>query len=150
MPHQPDTLIVLADAEHARLVRHGPAAGFVTVETLDSGAAGLRAAELVSDRQGRSFESASPTRHSIAARHDPREGPREAFARAVAARIGTEKFARLLLVAPARTLALIEGALDAGARGKLGGTLDKDLLKTPDAALAEHLLPLYVHLPGSE
>ena len=149
MPDGPDTLIVLADAEHARLVRYGPAAGYVTVDTLASNAAGQRAAELVTDRLGRSFESASPTRHGIAPRHDPREGPREAFARAIAARIAAETFDRLLLVAPARTLALLQDTLEPGARAKLAGTLDKDLVKTPDAALAAHLHPWDLHPRGS-
>ncbi len=149
MPHAPDTLIVLADAEHARLVRHGPAAGFVTVDTLTSEAAGQRAAELMTDRLGRSFESAGTTRHGISPRHDPLEGAREVFARVIAARIASETFDRLLLVAPSHTLARLQDALDAGARGKLGGTLDKDLLKTPDAALAAHLHPWDLHPAGS-
>ena len=142
MRHPGQLLIVLADGEHARLVRPGAVSGFVTVAAMTSDTAGQRTSGLVSDRQGRAFESASPTRHAIAPKHDPKQTARAAFAREVAARIGTEAFESLVLVAPPRTLATLREAIGAPARERLCGVLEKDLLKTPDAALEAHLHPV--------
>ncbi len=142
MRHPDQLLIVLADGEHARLVRPGAVAGFVTVAEMTSRTAGARTQDLVSDRQGRAFESGNPTRHAIAPHHDPKRTAAEAFARAVADRIATEPFETLLLGAPAHTLAPLQAALDPAAQARLAGVLRKDLLKTPDDALAPHLHPL--------
>jgi hypothetical protein len=54
---------------------------------LDSRFAHRSGSELVSDRLGRSFESANPTRHAIAPRRDPGTAARVQFARAVAAEL---------------------------------------------------------------
>ena len=145
MRHPERLLIVLADGERARLVRPGAVSGFATDAVLTSDTAGKRSSDLVSDRQGRSFESASPTRHAFTPRHDPKQQAELAFAQAVAARIDTERFDALVLVALPRSLALLTEALGAPARAKLHATLPKDLMKTPDAELGAHLhgvLPL--------
>ncbi|MDE2006378.1 MAG: host attachment protein [Rhodospirillales bacterium] len=139
MRHPERLLIVLADGEHARLVRPGAVSGFATLATLAAGMAGQRTSDMVSDRQGRAFESASPTRHAFTPRHDPKREAHVAFAHEVAARIGEESFDALVLVAPPRTLAPLTEALPAPARERLRGSVAKDLTKVADAELGAHL-----------
>jgi protein required for attachment to host cells len=51
----------------------------------------------------------------------------------------SDEFDELLLVAPPRALQDLVAALDAAARTKLVGSLEKDLTKTPDHELWPHL-----------
>lgn len=48
-------------------------------------------------------------------------------------------FDELLLVAPARALHELRESLDKSTKAKLVGTLEKDLVKTPDHELWPHL-----------
>ena len=50
-----------------------------------------------------------------------------------------DAFDELLLVAPARALHELREALDTATAAKLVGTLEKDLVKTPDHELSPHL-----------
>ena len=52
---------------------------------------------------------------------------------------GRSEFDELLLVAPPRALSELRAALDAATRAKLVGTLEKDLVKTPDHELSPHV-----------
>jgi protein required for attachment to host cells len=135
--------IVAADGEHARFITPAADNALHTTERLDSAAAGQRTSDLVSDRLGRSFESASPTRHAITPRHDPHELEKEKFGREVAARINAlgaaGAFDALALVAPPPILGLIQDALSSETRAKLVGTLAKDLATVPDHELQPHL-----------
>src|SRR5271168_1598940 len=67
MIHRPKVLFVVADGAHARLVARSHETGdFIAIQTLD-GDDQLRARrrEVRSQPSGRSFESASPTRHAV-------------------------------------------------------------------------------------
>ncbi len=68
---------------------------------------------------------------------------KEKFARLVGEQINAaaarDEFDELLLVAPPRALQELQDALDAVARAKLVGTLEKDLVKTPDHELWPHV-----------
>jgi protein required for attachment to host cells len=55
-----------------------------------------------------------------------------------AASVGDE-FDELLLVAPAHVLRELHKAMDTATQAKLIGTLDKDLVKTPDHELWQHV-----------
>jgi protein required for attachment to host cells len=67
----------------------------------------------------------------------------EKFVRLVGEQINAaargDEFDELLLVAPPRALHGLREALDAGAQAKLLGTLERDLVKTPDHELWPHL-----------
>ena len=147
---QPKTWLAIVDAEHARFVALD-AGCFLTVQTLTSPIAGQRRSAIAGDRLGRTFESAGALRHAIAPRSDPRAPGRQRFAVQVAAELNAaaarELFARLILVAPARTLPAIEEALDPGVRRGIAARVAKNLTKTPDGDLAAHL-PSWPSLPG--
>jgi protein required for attachment to host cells len=143
MPRKRKLCFVVADGGHARFLR--PAADYAlhTFEAMDSASVHKRDQDLVSDRPGRAFESATAGRHAIEPRTDPHELEKTRFAQAVARKIVEEAaagvFNELVVVAPSHVLNELTGALDAGTRAKVIGSLAKDLVKTPDHALWPHL-----------
>jgi protein required for attachment to host cells len=143
MPQHHRICFVVADGGHARFVHPGPDNALRTIETIDSTHVHKKAHDLVSDRPGRSFESATTGRHAYAPRHDPHEMAQDRFTHSVARRINegsaTDAFNELVLVAPSHVLSELTDALDATTRPKLIGSLAKDLVKTPDHELWAHL-----------
>lgn len=135
--------ILIADGEHARLLRPDDENVLHVATNFDSTTAHRMAHELVSDRPGRVFESARPGSHGIAPRHDPHAMEQQKFARFVARQLclaaANDAFDRLVLVAPAHVLSDIEAALDEPTAAKVAGRLAKDLVKVPNHALSRHL-----------
>ena len=135
--------IAIADGEHARYVQ--PDANYVlrTVSSVDSASAHLRSRDLGSDRPGRSFESGNPAHHAVGERHDLHRMAKDTFARLVAEQLNAasarDEFDELLLVAPPRALHELREALDPATKAKLVGTLERDLVKTPDHELSPHV-----------
>jgi protein required for attachment to host cells len=135
--------IAIADGEHARIVQPDDNNVLRTVQALDSASAHLRSRDIGSDRPGRSFESAASAHHAVGERHDLHAMEKEKFARFVAEQLNAaaarDAFDELLLVAPVRALHELREALDTATAAKLVGTLEKDLVKTPDHELSSHL-----------
>ena len=134
----------MADGEHARVVSPVVAhQQFATQIAFDSTTAHLRAHDLGTDRPGRTFESTGTLRHAITPRQDPHQAAKHDFvvqvAHQVNAQAETNVFDRLVLVAPGRALHDLREALTPHARGKMVGTLEKDLTKVPDHELTGHL-----------
>ena len=116
---------IIADGSHARWVRRSETGDtFVTERDIK--------AHVHAGAHGRAHGSDD---HDLAA-----------FARTVADAINAEVQSghddRLALIAPAHTLAAIQGHLSKVAEAKVFRTLAKDLVKTPDHALGEWLRPL--------
>lgn len=134
---------VIADGEHARFVAADQSNALRTTRQFDSATAHLASHDLGTDRPGRSFESARPGSHGVAPRHDPHDWEKAKFADFVADQIGIAAgegmFDRLVLVAPAHCLNEIEDELDTRTARMVVGRVTKDLVKTPDHALSEHL-----------
>jgi len=144
MKHSRKLWIVVADGEHARIVVPGHAGGSFRTETSwQSETRGARSSNLGSDRPGRSFESADPSRHAIAPKHDLHELEKTKFLHGVADRAnaaaGEHVFDRLVLVAPAHAKQDLLKHLAHAALAKLDGYLEKDLTKVPDQELGERL-----------
>ncbi len=135
--------IVIADGEHARFVQPDADNVLRTASSLDSSSAHLRSREIGADRPGRSFESGGGAHHAVGERHDLHAMEKERFVRLVGDQINAaaarNEFDELLLVAPPRALAELREALDAAAQPRLVGTLEKDLVKTPDHELWPHV-----------
>jgi protein required for attachment to host cells len=135
--------IAIVDGEHARFVQPDGDNVLHTMCSLDSASAHMRSRELGSDRPGRSFESATAAHHAVGQRHDLHAMEKEKFARFVAEEIDAaasrNDFDELLIVAPARTLHELREALGEAAGTRLIGTLEKDLVKTPDHELWPHV-----------
>jgi len=114
---------ILADGVHARWVKRSENADdFATIRELKAHA------------------------HANGARDHGDDHDHAAFARQVAyainAEVGAGHYDRLALIAPAHTLAAISQGLAPAARARLFRTLAKDLVQTPDHALADWLRPL--------
>jgi protein required for attachment to host cells len=141
---RPITLrIAIADGEHARFVQPDGDNALRTVGALDSASAHLRSRDIGSDQPGRSFESGTSAHHGVGERHDLHGMEKERFIRLVGEQLnaasGRKEFDELLLVAPPRALSELREALDAATQAKLVGTLEKDLVKTPDHELWPHV-----------
>jgi protein required for attachment to host cells len=135
--------IAIADGEHARFVQPDSNHTIRTLSALDSASAHLRSHDIGADRPGRSFESASMAHHAVGERHDPHRQAKDQFVRLVAERLNAAaaagEFDELLLVAPPRALHELREALDDKTAKKLIGSLEKDLVKTPDHELWPHV-----------
>jgi len=143
MPRHRKVCFVIADGGHARFVQPAADNGLHTIAAVDSVTVHKRDRDLVSDRSGRSFESASAARHAYTPRHDPHEQEKTRFTHLVANRINEEReadlFNELVVVAPPSVLTELTDALDAPTKAVLLGTLAKDLVKVPDHELWPHL-----------
>ena len=141
MSTQKRFLVAIADGEHARIVRGDVHNVLHTERWIESTAAHKQSSDLRSDHPGASFHSDATVHHGIAPRHDPQELEAEKFAKHVAHELNAigEGFDVLIVAAPAHTLNVIRRELNTETHAKLGGTLNKDLTKTPDSALWSYL-----------
>jgi protein required for attachment to host cells len=143
MARDRNLLIVIADGEHARFVRPAGDNALLSRSAIDSPDMHKRSAELGNDHPGASFHSGSSVHHGLAPRHDPHALAKEKFAHSIAGQLNASSagggFDELAVVAPPHVLSEILGALDTATGTKVVGTLGKDLVKTPDDELWEHV-----------
>ncbi|HWA59943.1 MAG TPA: host attachment protein [Caulobacteraceae bacterium] len=138
-----DVLYILADGAHARFVERSPTSGdFVTLREIDGSQAldTLREELGGGSPQGRSQESLSPARRGVGpADTDYERRAKESFVRDVAHEAAKAAAGRrgVVLVAPPRLIGSLREAIGEGVR--IEGELHKDLIKTPDHDLADHL-----------
>jgi protein required for attachment to host cells len=134
---------VIADGGHVRFVFPAEDNALHTRDASDSPHLHDQSSDLGSDKPGRSFESASVTRHAMSPKHDPHDMEKQRFAHTVAKTVcelsDANGFDELILVAPSQILSEIREHLDVTTAAKLVGTLAKDLTKVPDDALYPHL-----------
>ena len=138
------TWILIADGARARIVRNeGPGKG---VEAVDGGLFEQEARatrEIMSDRPGRTFDSAGSGRHSMELPTDPAREEKRLFAERLAAHLDRAAedgaFDRLIVVAAPHTLGDLRAALSDKVRRRIHAELDKDLTKVPNDRLAAHL-----------
>jgi len=138
------TWILIADGARARILQNdGPGKG---LHEVPGGAFhGDHAAthDIMSDRTGRSYSSVGPGRSAIEAHSDPHRELKKTFARqladALADGLQRKAYDRLVIVAAPSALGDLRAALSDQVRAKVTGELAKDLTKTPDGDVAEHL-----------
>ena len=104
----------------------------------------LKTHELVDAPVGRSFESASPTRHGIASRLDPHAEQKHHFIAGLAEALNQDSDADLfdqlvLIVTPAQSHLLLAG-LNPRAAAKVLDSIHKDLTKELPQAIWERLI----------
>jgi protein required for attachment to host cells len=139
------TWILIADAGRARVLENlGPGKGTRPVSGLESVSTLPDSThDIVSDRQGRSFESSGATRHPLEPRTDPREQVKRNYLEMLAGqleeRLQAGAFDRLVVVAPPQALGMLRGAFSDHVKAVVTGELAKDLTKIPDHDLASHL-----------
>lgn len=147
------TWILIADGARAHLlVNRGPGTGLerVFAEEFVNPAGRAHVGEMLSDGQGRSFDSVGRGREGIAGgRHamepptDPKRHAQEDFARELAAMLDVHAqkraFDALILVAAPRMLGDLRTHLSAAVAQRVSHELDKDLTNTPEHDLPQHL-----------
>ena len=134
-------LIIIADGEHARFVRPAANHSLHTVESFDSISAHQRTSDMGNDAPGASYHTGSTAHHALNPHHDPHRMAMETFGKFVAEQINewSRSYDRLLIVAPPHSSAEIVRCLDPASRTKVIDIVHKDLVKTPDNALKDHL-----------
>jgi len=139
------TWILVANASQAKLfANHGPKKGLELVKELEHPASREKAANLVSDRVG-NFKGSG----SYAQPTDPKHHEAERFAQEVAHELEhgrvNNAFEKLVLVASAPFMGLINERLGAPLKQKISESISKDYTHLPVKELASHLEP-YVFL----
>ncbi|MFW7267142.1 host attachment protein [Gluconacetobacter sp. Hr-1-5] len=134
-------LIVVADGEHARFVQPAENHALHTIESFDAISAHQRTSDLGDDAPGATYHTGSTAHHALNPRHDRHRLEMDAFCKFVARQINERDHAyeRLLVIAPSASNAGIVSHLKPGARTKIIGIIRKDLTKTPDHSLKDHI-----------
>ncbi|MHA1600543.1 MAG: host attachment protein [Alphaproteobacteria bacterium] len=138
------TWILIADGARARIVLNdGPGRGVRPGPDKDFEGMNAPSREIVSDKPGRSFDSAGQGRHSMEPHTDPHEHEQRTFHHRLAVYLDqAEKrgdFDRLVVVAPPKALGNLRRELTDATRAKVVGELNKDLTHVPIHDLAAHL-----------
>lgn len=138
------TWVLVADGARAQIfARHGSAPDLEPVATRTCAASREPKRDHFCDRPGRSFESASPTRHALATPSDPRRLTRRRFAKELAALLeqGRRQHAydRLILVAPPPALGDLRASLSPACIRLICAEIGSDLTRTPLAHLSARL-----------
>lgn len=102
-----------------------------------------RSSEIISDREGRSFDSLGGQRHAM----QPHSDPREIEARRFLASIATDllqakragRYQRLVIVAPPKAMGELRGLLPAELAEVVAAELTEDLTRMPLKELEGHL-----------
>jgi protein required for attachment to host cells len=143
MSHSGRHLIVLADTERARFLRLGGRGSLHTISAFESTAAHHQSSDLGSDGPGAALHSRSTAHHAFIPRHDLHYLAEQKFAGLIAdqineaAREGT--FDQLVLVAQPHVSSAIRKRLGHDVANMIEGIVNKNLVKTPDHHLIDHL-----------
>jgi protein required for attachment to host cells len=138
------TLVVVADSGRARFYamenKGTPLvelADYVHTETK------LHTSELVSDRQGRTFDSKGSARHAKESRSPVRVQQAKKFAHQISANIEAQrkknKFTKLFLIAAPEFLGMLRKALSRESGKLVTREIDKDLVLMKEDVIREHL-----------
>ena len=143
-----NTWFILADGAKARILqrRASEPRSFTVIDHEESAEALSPSRELATDRPGRSYESANPSRHAVQWKTDPHEAAKSRFEQKIADLVNRAAeqglFDALVLVAPPRVLGDVRKALSAQARERLILEEGKDLLGLPEHILTNRLTAL--------
>ncbi len=137
------TWVLIADAGRARVLEgRGPGHGLKVVPdmTFDNP---RPEHEPGGGERGRSFESASPTRHAMEPTSDPARLDQARFAGELVRRLDERRaakaFDRLILVAPAKMMGDLRQAVGDALGRMVDGEVIADLTRVPDHEVAAHL-----------
>jgi protein required for attachment to host cells len=138
------TWILVADGKRARILSNdGPGRGLASVAGGERSIELKPTREMVSDKPGRAFESATSAHHAVEPKIDWHRFEKTKFARGMARLLDEAgakgKYDRLVLVAPPRTLGDLRAALAEPTRARVEAEIDKDLTHESIHELTRHL-----------
>ncbi|MEN3951056.1 host attachment protein [Iodidimonas sp. SYSU 1G8] len=144
--------IVVADSAKARIYSNtGPKLDLALVSEIDSDGARRSSQELVTDKPGRTFSSASPRRSGMEPPSDPQDVEKHKFVKHLVSILDTaalgDEFDDVYLVAAPRTLGEIRKLANGHITDKVRGELAKDLTNIPEHDLPKHLEDLDIGKP---
>ena len=123
--------LIVADSSRARLF-HSDHGKITEVAGLTHAESRARSGDLISDRPGRSFDSAGAGRHSMGEGSDPQRREAEVFAREVSAHLKQtqplEQCDEIGLIAPPLFLGMLRKSLDPAYGKKVAWGLDKNVV----------------------
>lgn len=128
------TCILVADGAHARVyLNEGPGKGLKQLEDYNETRDLRESREIASDAPGRSFDSGGEGRHAMEPPTDPKRHEKQEFHREIVEKIVSafkaNKFDRLVLVAPPRTLGNLRGEIESEPSLEIHAEINKDLIK---------------------
>ena len=137
------TWILVADGGKARILENlGPGHGIHQVPNMDETLILPPNRDLLSDRPGRGFESASPTRHAYETA-DPHRDMKRQFAHHLLLKLkefhGRGAFDRLVIVAPPAMLGDLRAAIGPELSKVVVGELAQDLVHLPTGEIEKHI-----------
>lgn len=139
-----NTWVVVADGTRARFFNRHRNRKLEEFDTLLSPEHRLHEGDLVSDRDGRSYDADGAGRHGVGSRGSAKDHEMGIFARRLAARLEegrhTGQLERLVLIAPPRFLGQLRNHLTESSAGLVALTIDKELT-TLTADKIEHHVP---------
>jgi len=138
------TWILIADGARARILEsEGAGRGLRAVEGAAFHGEHGATHEIMSDRAGRTFQSVGSARSAKEARSDPHRELKRRFARRLADALdeglARGAYDRLVVVAAPAALGDLRDAISAPVRAKVTAEVAKDLTRTPDREVADHL-----------
>ena len=139
------TWIMVANASQARLfANHGPNMGLQFIKELLHPESREKTSDLVSDRSGSHTGSHTGTGHgAFVQATDPKHHEAERFAQEISRELDDGRinnaYDRLILVASAPFMGLVNSRLPELVRSKLSEIIDKDYTRLPVKDLAGHL-----------
>ncbi len=137
------TWILVADGGRAHIVKNeGPGKGLAVVMAHDFAAPHPPSRDFGTDKPGRG-EGSNGARHTKESRIDFHTYEKSRFAKDIADMLGkaadSDRYDRLILVAPSKTLGDLRKALGSNAKKRVSGDLDKDLTHLDIGELSGHL-----------
>ncbi len=140
-----NTWVVVANRAGAKFFLHQAIGQPLSeIESFENPAGKLRATDLVSDKQGSSYNANAALHHnSYSTPVDPKKNVLDKFAREVAEKVNKSayegKFERLVIAAEPSMLGELRGFLDKHSTEKIVVAVDKDLLAFKPGEIVEHL-----------
>lgn len=113
------------------------------IEVLVNPEARIHERELGTERKGRGFESANPSRHAMEPSTSIREERARDFAREIARKLeqgaNQQSYERLILIAAPDFLGLLRQQFRAGVQDRVARSIDKNLVKETPQVILGHL-----------
>lgn len=139
----PTTWFLVANASHAKLyAKNGSKKDLALIKDLDHPESRQKNAELVTDRAGH-MQSSGNGHGARQPQTSPKEHEAGRFAQELARELNharsTNRFDRIVLVAPSAFMGLLNGKLDKHTANRVTGRLEKDYTQASVKDLAQHL-----------
>lgn len=138
-----NTWVVVADGTRARLFNRHKNRKLEEFDTLLSPEHRLHEGDLVTDRDGRAFDSGGAGRHAVGNKNTTKDHEMTIFAKRLASRLEEGRNAgeieRLVLVAPPKFLGQLRAQMSPSASDLVALTIDKELTTLSADKLQSHL-----------